>query len=143
MFVISSSLEETYGFKFHGLGRDILDDPDQFESYQPGYWWAKDFYEGNRFTDRLLVPMDARTMAWVNGQDAYAFYGEGGWSWSIPYIAGMYALAAQVYPEITPDVFWELAMRTGRTITLDHGGEKIPFGPILDPQALIAVLQEK
>jgi len=40
-------------------------------------------------------------------------------------------------------VFWELAMRTGRTITLDHGGEQIPFGPILDPQALIAVLQEE
>jgi hypothetical protein len=143
IFVISSSLEETYGFKFHGLGRDILADPDQFESYQPGSWWAKDFYEGNRFTDRLLVPMDARTMAWMNGQDAYAFYGVGGWSLSIPYIAGMYALAAQVYPEITPEVFWELAMRTGRTITLDHGGEQIPFGPILDPQALIAVLQEE
>jgi hypothetical protein len=142
MLVICSSVEEVHGFKFHALGREPLADPDQFESYEPGSWWAKQFYDGNRFSDRLLVPMDSRTTASPGGVDEYVFYREGGWSWSIPYIAGMYALAAQVKPAITPDEFWSLALNTGRTIELKHEGETIAFGPILDPVTLIATLQE-
>jgi len=143
IFVVSSSLEQTYGFKFQALGREPLADPNQFDSYEPGLFWAKDFYAGDRFTDRLLVPMDSRTTAGPGGNDQYVFYREGGWSWSIPYLAGMYALAAQVKPDITPDEFWTQAMKTGQTIRLKYNGETIPFGPILDPPALIAALQAK
>ena len=74
------------------------------------------------------------------GVDEYVFYRFGGWSWSIPYIAGVYALAAQVDPSITPEQFWSLAMQTGQTIELDHGDEMIPFGPIIDPVSLIDAL---
>jgi len=62
--------------------------------------------------------MDSRTTASFTGISEYVFYREGGWSWSIPYIAGLYALAAQVDPEIPPERFWSLAMETGRTIEL-------------------------
>lgn len=142
MLVISSVVEDVHGFKFHGLGRSPLADPDSFQSYDPGLFWAKGFYAGQRFSDRLLVPMDSRTTANSTGVDDYAFYREGGWSWAIPYIAGVYALAAQVEPAITPDEFWSLALATGQTIDLNHEGETIPFGVILDPVALIAALQE-
>jgi subtilisin family serine protease len=143
LLVVSSSLEETFGFKFQGLGRAPLADPDKFESYEPGLWWAKEFYAGNQFSDRLLVPMDSRTTASPGGAGEYVFYRQGGWSWSIPYIAGIYALSAQTKPTLTPDEFWLTAMRTGRTIGLKHGDKTIPFGPILDPVALIAALQAK
>ncbi len=141
VFVICSSVEQIYGFKFHGLGREPLANPDQFESYEPGLFWSKQFYEGNRFSDRLLVPMDSRTTASPTGIDEYVFYREGGWSWPIPYIAGVYALAAQVKPTITPDEFWSVALKTGRTIDLIYDNETISFGPILDPVALIAALK--
>lgn len=142
ILVVSSSLEETHGFKFHSLGRQPLADPNDFQSYEPGIFWAKNFYEGQHFSDRLLVPMDSRTTASPTGIDDYVFYREGGWSWSIPYIAGVYALAAQAKPNITPDEFWSLAMKTGKMINLNHNGETIPFGPILDPVALINSLGE-
>jgi Subtilase family len=142
LLFVSSSVEQTHGFKFHGLGRDPLADPDKFESYVPGAFWAKDFYGGRRFTDRLLVPMDSRAVAGPHGRQDYAFYRMGGWSWATPYIAGMYALAVQVKPSITPDEFWSLALKTGRTIQLKHNGETIPFGPILDPVALIQALKK-
>jgi hypothetical protein len=143
ILVISSTLEEMYaGFKFHGLGRAPLADPDSFQSYEPGLFWAQQFYDGWRFSDRLLVPMDARTVAGHQSVDEYVFYRDGGWSWSIPYIAGMYALAAQAKPTITPDEFWSTALATGQTIELEYEGEMIPFGPILDPVALIAALQK-
>jgi hypothetical protein len=141
LLVVSSSLEETFGFKFHGLGRPPLADPDKFESYEPGIWWAKEFYAGSQFSDRLLVPMDSRTTASPGGAGEYVYYRHGGWSWSIPYIAGVYALAAQAKPTLTPDEFWLIAVKTGRTIELTHDDKAIPLGPILDPMALIAALQ--
>jgi hypothetical protein len=142
LLVVSSSIEEVHGFSFHGLGRQPLADPDAFESYEPGWWWAESLYGGERFFDRLLVPMDSRTAASPTGSTDYAFFRQGGWSWAIPYLAGTYALAAQVDPAITPERFWALALETGRTIEVDHKGQAVPLGPILDPAALIQALQE-
>jgi hypothetical protein len=52
------------------------------------------------------------------GNDDYVFYSEGGWSWAVPYVAGLYALACQVKPDITPAVFWAKALETGDTVNL-------------------------
>jgi subtilase family protein len=154
IFVISSSLGRTYELYFQGLGRSPLDDPNQFESYVPGIWWEKDFYVGmtlNSYprgkppkqTSLLLVPMDSRTTASPTGTNDYVFYREGGWSWSIPYLAGMYALAVQVKPDITPEEFWDTALKTGKTTQLQHDGKEYEFGVILDPQALITAIKDK
>lgn len=152
IFVISSSLAQTYDLHFHALGRDPLADPNKFESYVPGMWWEKDFYAGmtmNSYpenppvtTKLLLVPMDSRTTASPTGVNDYVFYREGGWSWCIPYLAGTYALALQVKPDITPEEFWAAALETGRTIQITHEGKEYSFGVILDPQALISALQK-
>jgi hypothetical protein len=141
MLVICSSVEQVHGLAFNGLGRAPLADPDKFASYEPGLFWAKSF--GQPLGTRLYVPMDSRTTASPGGNDEYVFYREGGWSWSIPYIAGVYALAAQVDPTITPDRFWELALQTGRTIELQRDGKTVPLGPILDPVALIDALEKR
>lgn len=142
MLIVCSSIEEVHGFEFHGLGRSPMADPDIFESYEPGMFWAERFYAGgHRFSDHLLVPMDSRTTASPTGIDEYAFYRHGGVSWSIPYIAGVYALAAQVDPTITPGRFWSLALETGRTIDIEHEGQMFTLDKILDPVALINTLQ--
>jgi len=144
MLVISSSVADVHGFIFHGLGRSVLANPDDVNSCEPGSWWANAFYKGESHAhrlNRLLVPMDARTTASPTGASEYVFYSGGGWSWSIPYIAGVYALAAQVEPKITPDRFWALALRTGRTIDLHHGGKAYRLGRILNPAGLVAALR--
>jgi hypothetical protein len=143
IFVVSSSISEVYSFNFQGMGRDSRADPNNFDSYQLGSWWAEYFYKGKiSLNQTLLVPMDARTTASPTGITDYAFYSEGGWSWSIPYIAGMYALAWQVNPGITPQEFWSTALQTGRTTQFEHNGKSYSFGVILDPEALIATLQQ-
>ena len=71
----------------------------------------------------------------------YIYFRQGGASWAMPYIAGLYALAAQVDPSITPDRFWELALKTGRTVRIERGGKPYSLGPIADPVALIAALK--
>ncbi len=133
MLVICSSVEEVHGFKFHGLARDPSGDPDDFNLYRPASWGRR-MYAGR---DRLLVPMGTRTTASPTGKNEYVFYGRGGWSWAIPYIAGAYALAAQVEPNVTADRFWALAMKTGRVVER----EDVSLGPILDPVKLIAALK--
>ena len=127
--------------KLMGMGRAPLNNPDAFQSYEPGLYWAKDFYANPMYGKFLLVPMNSRTTASPTGKDEYVFYRTGGLSWSIPYLAGMYVLAAQVDPAITPDTFWKLAMETGQTIETNHEGKTYQLGPILDPAALIAALK--
>jgi subtilisin family serine protease len=142
IFIICSSEKELYGLDFHGLGRLPLSDPEAFESYEPGLWWSDNFFQGlDVLQSTMLVPMDSRATASPTGTDEYVFYREGGWSWSIPYIAGVYALAAQVKADITPEVFWSTALETGKTIEITHESTIFSFGVILDPVALIHALQ--
>jgi hypothetical protein len=144
VFVISTAIERTHHLAFHGLGRDPRKDPDQPESYGLGSWWAGAFFSGrNRFApgERLLVPMDARTTASPTGEEDYVFYANGGWSWSVPYLAGLYALACQVSPAVTPEVFWAAALKTGKIIPVGNAGNKLELGTVVDPVALINVLK--
>lgn len=143
IFVISTSLSLTHGFNFHGLGRTPLSDPNDFWSYRPGLWWQKRFYQKGFSSPTLLVPMDSRTTASPTGTEDYVFYREGGWSWVVPYLAGTYALAVQVKPEVTPEEFWETALNTGKTIHIGYRGKDYMFGIILDPPALIEAIKDK
>jgi hypothetical protein len=108
VFVISSSLRDTHGLQFHGLGREPLDDPEDPASFYPVSAWGPDLAEPT-----LLIPMDARTTAAPSGASEYTFHRQGGWSWVAPYLAGLYALGCQVNPDLTPELFWETALETG------------------------------
>jgi hypothetical protein len=137
----SKEYEEQMGYQ--GLGRASLADPDAFTAYEPGLFWAPSFYAG-RYSPRQIIfaPMDTRTTAGPGGADEYAFYSTGGMSWPTPYIAGVYALAAQVNPKITVEQFWSLAVKTGRAINISHEGKSFVLDSVIDPIALIEALQK-
>jgi hypothetical protein len=139
LFVVSSSVSSSYGakFDFQGLGRNPQDDPDHFNSYRPGLWWMDQFYGRPASSPALLlVPMDSRCTADPTGTDDYVFYRQGGWSWSIPYLAGLYTLACQVKPDITPEIFWASALETGDAL-------EIPARRAVPPESEIAKEIEK
>jgi hypothetical protein len=143
IFVVSSSLSQTHGYNLLGLGRASMADPDRPESYGPGSFWADSYYaQPDQLGDRLLAPMDSRTAASRTGIDDYSWGGIGGLSWAIPYLAGVYALACQVKPDITPDVFWSAALKTGATIPVTHSGNVYQFGKVLDPVKLMDELSK-
>jgi hypothetical protein len=60
----------------------------------------------------------------------------------MPYLAGVYALAAQINPNITPEQFWGLALDTGYWVTVETENGLESLGPILNPGEIIRVLQE-
>lgn len=127
-----------------GLGRPLMKAPDTFESYEPGLYWAAEFYAYDFQPDALLlVPMDSRTVAGTASPNDYAFSRIGGGSWVPPYLAGLYALAVQVDPTITPSRFWSIALHTGRTIQLEHNEHRSNLGVIVDPVALINELRTR
>ncbi|MHC4558052.1 MAG: S8 family serine peptidase, partial [Planctomycetota bacterium] len=144
MLVVTCCVDLVHeGCDYAGLGRPPLADPDAFESYKPVSWAAERFWEGHYhpYADSsegvFFVPLDSRTTASEDGIDEYFFDRCGGFSKAPPYTAGVYALAVQVDPAITPERFWALATKTGRTIEAKREGKRRCLGPILDPVKLI------
>jgi hypothetical protein len=117
---------------YMGMGRDPMADPDSFDSWKAGQFWAG----GGTGSDQIMIPMDARCTASPTGTSDYVFYSEGGMSWTVPWVAGLYALACQVKPSVTRREFWATAAATAVT---NNAG----FGKIMNPGALIAALQER
>lgn len=141
VFVITVSLGSFYGMQFHGLGRNPFLDPDDPNSYSIALFLRAAGYEPGSMTEDqeawlqafLVLPMDSRCTASPTGPNDYAFYPSGGMSWGAPYLAGLYALACQVKPSVTPDEFWETAWDTATLAT---------FGRIVNPVKLMEVLEQ-
>lgn len=145
ILVVSSNLKQYYSVSINGLGRDPLSNPDDINSYTPGAFWEKNFYNDYQFfkkniSNMLLVPMDSRCTASPTGNSDYVFYRNGGVSWSIPYISGLYALSCQVKPDITPEIFFKEAISTGSIKGVEKDGKEYKMGTIINPQKLIEAL---
>ncbi len=158
IFVISCNLFETYNHQFwyQGLDRDPLADPEKTSSYHVIPWksWISkikhitgtDIYyekEFNKYQPKeiLLVPMTSKTMASPTGLDDYSFGREGGWSSVEPYLAGLYAMACQVKPDITAEVFLSQAMKTGDKREYTDNNKKYT-GKIINPVKLMESLKK-
>lgn len=48
----------------------------------------------------------------------------------------------QVNPEITPDIFWEKALETGKTINISKDNKSYELGKILSPVDLIEAVRK-
>ncbi|MHC4143930.1 MAG: family 16 glycoside hydrolase [Planctomycetota bacterium] len=145
MLVATCSVDLVHeGCDYAGLGRLPLADPDLFESYEKNLYATESFWDGHNSPPEgwyFCVPLDSRTTASQDGIDEYVFDRCGGFSKAPPYTAGVYALAVQVDPAITPERFWALAARTGRTIEIERNGKKRRLGPIIDPVRLIRSIE--
>lgn len=155
IFVITTSTNIYYDWlddknDLAGLGKlDFAGDADDLSNYTLGTW-QQNYPE--RYTSKLLVPMDARTTADFTTGDGYVFYTEGGWSWTVPYLAGVYALACQVDPDITPERFWALALETASSATAQirsvqdvangADGTDYTLEHVINPAALLDALKK-
>lgn len=157
IFVVSANLfEQNPEFYFHGLDREMLEEPDDIESYTPypGELWLsmvehidgfKDFYlksyRANEKKKILLIPIASRTVATAGGDSDYAIFRLGGWSFAIPYISGLYALCCQIDPDITPEKFWDAAYNTGAAQNIEMDGKK-ETAVMINPVKLIEFIGE-
>ncbi len=136
VFVLTTSIFYREDMAYFGLGKVPLSDPDDFNSY------TENKYSIDNMTYNISAPMDFRCVASPTGIEDYVVYNKGGLSWSTPYVAGLYALACQVKPEITYEEFWKLASETSRTSNGEYGGTTYEAKYIVDPVAIIDSLSE-
>ena len=113
IFVTTVNLEQEYGLRDNGLYRYALSNPDKFESYRQTNWQTDNDASFDIQKNTLCFPMDHRTTAGPNGINDYVHYADGGFSWMKPFEAGMYVLAKQVKPDITPEDFFKTGLETG------------------------------
>jgi len=142
VFVITTTTSINYDFTIMGLGRDLMSDPNDANSYVPGLFWSDTYYSGEFQRDNLLlVPIDARTYASTTGEKDYAFSSVGGLSWASPWLAGLYALCVQVNPQITIDEFIQLAIKTGDEITVEHEAAQYTLKTMINPVKLVDAIE--
>ncbi len=161
VFVVSGNMaaDTEPGMWFWGLDRRTMDDPDDPGAYSPVSWksWisqvaGRDGFEqdderrlrkagkGARAPEILLVGEGPRTVAGPFGRASYGFYTLGGWSSVLPQIAGLYALACEARPDLTPAAFWRAALATGDPVPVDAGWATYA-GKRVNPARLIESLR--
>ena len=82
----------------------------------------------------IVVPSDYRTMAssW-NKEGQYMYNGRGGISWSVPYLAGLFALVLQINPNIKRE---EIAEIINESATVNKKGLRI-----VNPKGIIELVK--
>lgn len=142
VFIITTSLFAREDMQFFGLEKYPLSDPDDFNSYTEIPFDLKTMKLMKRRYN-ISLPMNYRCTASPTGTEDYVVYREGGLSWAVPYLAGVYALACQVKPNITYDEFFKLAASTARTSHGAYEGESYEAQYIIDPVAIIKKIMGK
>lgn len=143
IFVITTQMD-SIGFQFTGLDRDPLSDPNDPGSYSYPYWWNEESPESmkNMTNNRIGFPMGSRTYAGSTGSDMYEFCVRGGYSWTVPYINGLYAIAVQADPSITPQEFWDTLTETAQSTVIEFKSEQIEL-TIANPSALVEAIEAR
>ncbi len=83
----------------------------------------------------IIVPSDYRTMASWKGNDEYVYNGKGGMSWSVPYLAGLFALALQVNPNLKQR---EIVEMINESATINKSGLKV-----INPEGIIELVKKR
>ena len=80
--------------------------------------------------DQIAIPVDHRLIAHngqsdINKADGSLYYrcGNGGISWAVPFVAGMFALAREAQPGITREQFSRMLRDTAQTVDFGDGVE--------------------
>lgn len=146
VFIVSTALNSHYGMSTCGANRNPKGDLEDPNNYEAGAFWksgseGEESVMGNK-DELLLVPMDHRTVADFTDNSSYRYEGnDGGMSWSTPWLAGVYVLAKQADPSITPEKFWQYALETSNECRNNDSGNYV--GRIMNPQDLIQKIQEQ
>ena len=98
------------GADMSGAGCPVFEDRDDPNKY---LLWH---HAGNRpfkESEQLCAPVDNRTTAHWETEDAYIFWSQGGLSWGAPFIAGVATLGLQQNPTLTPGAIRKHLYATG------------------------------
>lgn len=117
------------------------DNPDKADYCRPAYWLKKEKLPSYAAFQDIFAPTDFRVVAAPNGNGDYVHYANGGLSWAVPYVAGLYALGVQVRPGLTKAEFLQAVAATNDTRQCTFQGQAFT-SKLVNPQKLIKFLQK-
>lgn len=129
IFVVTPSLATHYDMNLVGLSRAVDKSPESKDNYRIGSW-ENITYVGDK---PLYVPKDARTVADYTSPTGYQFIPVGGDSFTVAYLAGLYALSAQAFPTLTSDRFLRYLTAFSDTLTIKDDGPTYVLRNVVNP----------
>lgn len=109
-----------------------INDPDNVARCIPGYPSDKDYQLGD---NRIYIPTSLRTTAeeYDKGRFSYQYTGQGGLSWSVPFLTGVLAMGWQLNPNLTSSQLLDMMYASAYTT---DGNIKI-----INPKAFIDMVR--
>jgi Subtilase family len=106
--------------------------PDSYEYSD----WVKDWVKerGGDFRQKLILPSDFRATANNKDDSTFAYRGTGGFSWSVPYLTGLAALAWGIDPELSIDDIYALLKQTKTVNSMGNS--------VVNPEGFIKVVSQ-
>lgn len=128
--------DENQNIHYEALKRNTSLDVNDLTAYDPNHISSIDSINGYH-EHTLFVPMGCKTLASPIGEHDYVYFASYGGDMMNYYLAGVFALALQVNPDLTKREIETLLYHTGINMNIeDHD----PI-PMLDPLSLIQYLQ--
>lgn len=123
------------------------DNPDNARRYcRPATFLDKtEYYEEYAWASKhhlLFAPSDYRVVASPTGEEDYVQFAQGGEAWSVPYIAGLYALGLQVNPALNKRIFLKAWWETAEDKNCLYSGVSFPVAKFPRPEKLIHKLKK-
>ena len=107
-------------------------DRSNYLNYEMSTWITR---HSSTFKGVLIVPADNRTTAigYLGDPNHLAYWGEGGYSWGVPFITGVIAMGLQINPDLTE----EEAFRYLHESAYDHLG-----GDFINPRGFLELVEQ-
>ena len=106
--VIYSDGQTTHAVFTWGGCPPFLDRNDP-ENYDYAFWPRNN---DDKHTEKIILPADYRTTAQNRENAAFVYWGDGGFSWAIPYFVGLTALAWSIDEDLTIEDIYRLIKET-------------------------------
>lgn len=108
-------------------------DRDDYKNYEISNW--ENQWNTNTFEGKLLVPADFRTTAAGYKEDPkhYIYWGNGGFSWGVPYITGVITMGLQINPDLTEEEAFKY---------LHQSADKYLNGDLINPEGFINMVKQ-
>lgn len=133
IFVVTPSLVKQYGFTLTGLSRIANMSPETLANYRLGSW-ENTLYLPEK---SIYVPKDNRTVADYTSTTGYTYVPVGGDGFATAWLTGIYALSAQVFPNLTGERFLRYVVDYNDVLNVKEEGSNYTLKSVVSPQDLI------
>ena len=133
--VLTTDIFDEYGDFGTPIKKLPYTDADDYQNYFP----SRTFYNRS-IVEKISVPIEGKTVAYYQGDNEYQYVNNGGLSWAVPYIAGLYVLCCEVDPFMNYEKFIDVIEMTSLSLSSSYDNQLFRLDKIIQPEQVILYL---